>query len=68
MWGDTMSVDELTPDQLEQLKKSLLAEQIEEVTGTMPKCIMVNSIDDFISDSEVFDRYDGILFTPDDFE
>ena len=58
-----MSVYELNRDQMLHLKQAMLCERIEE--GTSYGALAM--ADELISDWEVYDEYDGTVFTEDDF-
>ncbi len=61
-----MSVQELSRDQLICLKQAYLTEMLD-AQGESPSWGELAEADDIISDESVFDEYDGVDFTPDDF-
>lgn len=61
-----MSVQELSRDQLTCLKQAYLTEMLD-AQGESPSWGELAEADDIISDESVFDEYDGVDFTPDDF-
>lgn len=58
-----MTVYDLNRDQLEELKVMAWAN----MQRRDPYYDEIANIDDYISDQEIFDLYEGIAFTPDDF-
>ena len=61
-----MSVQELSRDQLTCLKQAYLTEMLD-AQGESPSWGELAEADDIISDESVFDEYEGVVFTPDDF-
>ena len=61
-----MSIQELNPTQLEQVKQRYYIEKQEE-TGEPISFGDLMQIDELVSDEEVFDAYSGTVFTEDDF-
>lgn len=61
-----MSIQELNPTQLEQVKQRYYIEKQEEV-GEPVSFGDLMQIDEFVSDEEIFDAYSGTVFTEDDF-
>lgn len=61
-----MNIKELTREQLTELKCNYYTEQLEN-TNESPSYYELANIDDFVSDDEIFQAYDGIIFTKDDF-
>ena len=61
-----MSVQELSRDQLTCLKQAYLTEMLD-AQGGSPSWGELAEADSIISDTEVFNEYDGVDFTPDDF-
>lgn len=70
-----MTVRELSRDQLEELKNSYMGQLADEgvfaevmgVDYDEPSCEDVACADERIPDEVIFEHYDGIDFTPDDF-
>lgn len=58
-----MTVYDLNRDQLQELKQQYYAEK----TGKILSYEELAFIDDYVSDAEVYDYYNGTAFTPDDF-
>lgn len=57
-----MTVRDLDRNQLIELKQNILCDQEENASyGGLA------DVDELISDEEVFEEYDGVIFTPDDF-
>lgn len=61
-----MSIQELNPTQLEQVKQRYYIEKQEEA-GEPVSFGDLMQIDGLVSDEEVFDAYSGTVFTEDDF-
>lgn len=61
-----MSIQELNPTQLEQVKQRYYIEKQEEA-GEPVSFGDLMQIDELVSDEEVFDAYSGTVFTEDDF-
>ena len=61
-----MSVQELSRDQLTCLKQAYQTERLDAQRGS-PSWGELAEADDIISDESVFDEYEGVVFTPDDF-
>lgn len=58
-----MQIDELSRDQIVELKQSLL----EDVLGEEPSWWDLANVDEIVSDKRVFEEYEGTFFTNDDF-
>ena len=57
-----MTVRDLDRNQLIELKQNILCNREENASyGELA------DVDELISDEEVFEEYDGVIFTPDDF-
>lgn len=61
-----MSIQELNPTQLEQVKQRYYIEK-QEAAGEPVFFGDLMYIDELVSDEEVFDAYSGTVFTEDDF-
>lgn len=61
-----MSIQELNPTQLEQVKQRYYIEKQEEAGEPVSFGDLIQ-IDELVSDEEVFDAYSGTVFTEDDF-
>lgn len=62
MEADTMTVMELSREQLQQLKQRHLMEK-----GAALSWGELASIDEVLSDKEIFEAYEGVNFVEDDF-
>ena len=68
-----MLVTELNRDQLEELKQNYLMQlqesgELLEVTGKeVVDTELLSKANEIISDSEIFNNYEGVVFTSDDF-
>lgn len=61
-----MSIQELNPTQLEQVKQRHYIEK-QEAAGEPVSFGDLMQINELVSDEEVFDAYSGTVFTEDDF-
>lgn len=61
-----MTVEELNHDQLSQVKVNYYTNDLDEPNGPLSYGDLID-IDDIVSDDEVYDAYDGVVFTEDDF-
>ncbi len=61
-----MTVHDLNPDQLSQLKQNMLCKRMD-AHGESPSWGELADADNIISDAEVKDQYSGVDFVPDDF-
>lgn len=61
-----MTVHDLNPDQLLQLKQSMLCERMD-AKDESPAYGDLDEADEIISDMEVMSQYAGVNFVPDDF-
>lgn len=68
-----MLVTELNRNQLEELKQNYLTQleesgELLEVTGKeVVDTDLLLKVNEFISDSEIFNNYEGVIFSSDDF-
>lgn len=61
-----MTVYELNHDQLSQVKVNYYTNDLDEPNGPLSYGDLID-IDNIVSDDEVYDAYDGVDFTEDDF-
>lgn len=61
-----MTVYELNNEQLQQVKANYYTNDLGEPNGPLSYRDLID-IDDIVSDDEVYDAYDGVVFTEDDF-
>ena len=59
------TVKELTRDQLVELKKNYLTQKMDE-NGEFPSYGELAEVDQTITDDEIFEEYEGIMFSDDD--
>lgn len=61
-----MTIKELTPEQLEQVKQRYYTEkQAEKGEGVSYGELL--QVDQLVTDAEILEAYAGVIFTPDDF-
>ena len=61
-----MTIEELTPEQLTQVKQNYYTQKQAE-KGEGVSYGELSLINDIISDSEIYEAYNGVCFVPDDF-
>lgn len=61
-----MTIKELTPDQLTQVKQRYYTQKQDE-KGKGVSYGELAQINDLVSDAEIFEHYEGVYFVPDDF-
>lgn len=61
-----LSLDDLTDDELHELRERLLTEKLDEV-GQTPSLDDLLTADDLITEQELHDRFDGTTFVKEDF-
>ncbi len=61
-----MCFDELSRDQILELKQALLTQRLDEQGEDVSYGELANA-DELVSDAEIREEYDGYIFSPDDF-
>ena len=61
-----MTIKELTPEQLTQVKQNYYTQKQAE-KGEGVSYLELSTINDLITDAEIFEQFEGVYFVPDDF-
>ena len=62
-----MTIKELTRDQLTQVKQRYYTQKIDAEQGAGVSYMELATINELVSDAEIFEAFAGVEFVPDDF-